>query len=85
MHYHLLHVINIIQSSHRNQKGTDIVKHVVHRYNGPNAPNILQTLNIFRNIFQPNMSILKLGDMFVKFALQKTKISIPFQTLASQQ
>ena len=69
MHHHLLHVINVMSNSHRNQKGTDIAKHVVHRSNAPNVPNILQTLNISKNIFQRNMPILKHGDMFVKSAL----------------
>ena len=70
MHHHLLHVINVMSSSHRNLKGRDIAKHVVHRYNVLNAPNILQTLNISKNIFQQNIPIPKLGNMFVKFALQ---------------
>ena len=57
-----------MSSSHRNLKGTDIAKHVVHRYNVPNAPNTLQILNISKNIFQQNMPMPKLGNMFVKFA-----------------
>ena len=84
MHHHLLHVINVMSSSHRNLKGTDMAKHVVHRYNVPNAPDILQTLNISKNIFQPNMPILKLGNMFVKFALQNQNFNtVPHFTVTT--
>ena len=69
MHHHFWHMINVMSNSHRYQKGTDIAKLVVHRSNAPNVPNILQTLNISKNIFQPNMPIPKHGDMFVKSAL----------------